>query len=330
MSSAAHVAEVVRGVTRLLVLAHVAPDADSLGSALALAKAAIAVNPACSAVVSFGDEPFTVPHMLQSLPADSLLVSPADAATAGPYDAVITCDVSSKARLGANEHLFDAANMTVVIDHHSSNPGFGKINFIDPAAAANTLLVLEVVDALGAELTHDIAHCLYAGLITDTGCFKYPATTADTHAVAARLMATGIDHADIARRMYDDEPFAVVQMLGAALSRAQVQPESLNGRGLVLTTVGIADRAALGLPEDSAERVIDALRITSEADVAVVLKQSDDGFWKVSLRSKGAVDVSIAARTLGGGGHRYAAGATVGTDESQAVTAVQQALAAAL
>jgi phosphoesterase RecJ-like protein len=330
MTDAQHAAKVIQAAHRLLVLAHVAPDADSLGSALAVAMAATQVNPECHAVVSFGDDPFVVPRMLQTLPANGLLKSPAEAAALGPYDVVVSCDVSSKARLGANEPIFDAAPTTVVIDHHSSNPGFGQLNFIRPEVAANTLLALEVVDALGATVTKDIAHALYAGLITDTGCFKYPATTADTHAVAARLMETGIDHADIARQMYDDEPFAVVQMLGAALGRAQVEPQALNGYGLVLTTVSAADRHSLGLAEDAAERVIDSLRITAEADVAAVLKQSNDGLWKLSLRSKGAVDVSAAARVLGGGGHRYAAGATLGSDEEAAIAAVREALAAAL
>ena len=327
MTTVAEVAAQIAAARRLLVLAHVAPDADSLGSALAMALAAREIEPATHVVVSFGDEPFAVPRMLQSLPVSGLLASPAEAAAAGPYDLVVTCDVSSKQRLGANEHLFDAAAATVVIDHHASNPGFGQMNLIDPAAPANTVLALAVIDALGAPLTRDIAHALYAGLITDTGCFKYSATTPATHETAARLMAAGIDHADIARRMYDDEPFAAVQMLGEALGRAALDVTALGGRGMVWTAVSAEDRSHLGLSEDAAERVIDALRITTEADVAVVLKQSDDLVWKVSLRSKGAVDVSEAARVLGGGGHRFAAGATLGTDVALALADVRSALA---
>jgi phosphoesterase RecJ-like protein len=143
-------------------------------------------------------------------------------------------------------------------------------------------------------------------------------------------MDAGIPHALIAQQMYDDEPFAVVQLLARALSRAACDESALNGRGFVWTSVSIEDRDELGLPEDAAERIIDVLRITSQADVAAVLKQADTGEWKLSLRSKGEVDVSRAALELGGGGHRFAAGATVGDDVSLAIQAVRRALTSAV
>lgn len=323
-------AQELRAASRVLLLGHIAPDADSLGSVLALGLALEQISPQASIVVSFGDEPFSVPRILRSLPGQHLLHAPADVRDMGAFDVAVSCDVSTPGRLGANLGSFEQAKVRIVIDHHVSNGGFGSINIIEPTAAANVLLALQVIDELGADITADIAHALYAGLITDTGSFKYSATDVQTHMVAARLMATGIDHALIARQMYDDEPFAVVQMLARALGQAACDATALGGLGLVWTAVSAEDRHSLGLPEDAAERVIDVLRITTEAEVAAVLKQSDAGTWKLSLRSKGVVDVSAAAATLGGGGHRFAAGADVGDDVALAVQAVRRALESAL
>lgn len=328
--SAQQVAQAITAADRVLLVGHVAPDADSLGSVLALGLAIEQLRPGAHVVVSFGDEPFHVPRILQSLPGQHLLQSPEQVRASGPYDLAVSCDVSTRERLGANLDAYLEAPVRIVIDHHVSNDGFGTIDYIDHAAAANVVLALEVVDALGAALTSDIAHALYAGLITDTGCFKYSATDVGTHMTAARLMATGIDHARIARAMYDDEPFAVVQLLARALGHAACDPSAVGGHGLVWTAVSAADRESLGLPQDCAERVIDVLRITTEAEVAAVLKQDDTGEWKLSLRSKGAVDVSRAAAALGGGGHRFAAGASVGDDVALAIQAVRRALDAAL
>ncbi|HET8970017.1 MAG TPA: DHHA1 domain-containing protein, partial [Candidatus Nanopelagicales bacterium] len=138
---------------------------------------------------------------------------------------------------------------------------------------------------------------------------------------------TGIPHDRIARAIYDDEPFESVQLLGSVLARAELDRTAAGGRGLVHTCVSRADRARHGLPLDALERVIDVLRCTTEAEVAVVLKQADDGRWKVSMRSKGAVDVSAVALRLGGGGHRFAAGFDGGQDAGAVLTALREVLA---
>jgi phosphoesterase RecJ-like protein len=171
-------------------------------------------------------------------------------------------------------------------------------------------MTLELVDRLGVELDAEIATCIYAGLITDTGSFRYFGTTPQTHHIAARLLGTGIRHDIISRHIYDDEPFAAVKLLGVALSRAELDREAVNGLGLVSTYVTAQDRDVLGLPIDAVERVIDELRVATESEVACVMKEEDLGAWRVSLRSKGRVDVSAATVQLGGGGHRFAAGYT--------------------
>ena len=136
-------------------------------------------------------------------------------------------------------------------------------------------------------------------------------------------------HDLISRRIYDDEPFGAVRLLGAALDRAVLEESAAGGLGLVWTVVTEGDRAAFGLALESAERVIDVLRIATEAEVACVLKFDDAGRWRVSMRSKGRIDVSQGALARDGGGHRVAAGFTGEGEASEVLESVRAQLAAA-
>jgi phosphoesterase RecJ-like protein len=308
----------------VLLLAHVSPDADALGSALA---AGLALEQrGVDVAVSFGDDPFVVPRILRSLPGQHLLVAPADAVG---RPVVASFDVSSIDRLGVLRATAEAAQTFIAIDHHASYTGFGHIHVVDVTAPATAVLALELVDRLGIELDEVIATPIYAGLVTDTGSFKYAGTTAATHLVAARLLATGMRHDVVARQIYDDEPFGALRMLGGALDKAVLEETSVGGLGLVWTVVSDSDRASFDLPLDAVERVIDVLRIATEAEVACVLKQDDRGAWRVSMRSKGQVDVSAVAIALGGGGHRFAAGFTGAGGPRDVLRQVRELLATA-
>ena len=308
----------------VLLLAHVAPDADALGSALAVGIALERLG--VDVAVSYGDTPFVLPRVLRTLPGQHLLVAP-DAV--GDRPVVVSFDVSSVERLGALTDLARGAELLVAVDHHASYTGFGTISLVDVTAPATAVLALELVDRLGVELDSEIATPVYAGLVTDTGSFKYAGTTASTHEVAARLLRTGMRHDLVARHIYDDEPFGALRLLGAALDRAVLEENAAGGLGLVWTVVTDADRATFDLPLDAVERVIDVLRIATEAEVACVLKQDDTSAWRVSMRSKGRIDVSGVAMALGGGGHRFAAGFTGAGGPRDVLAAVRAGLATA-
>jgi phosphoesterase RecJ-like protein len=212
----------------------------------------------------------------------------------------------------------EAAAVSIAIDHHPSFTGFGTIHLVDPKAAATAEIVLELIDRLELPITKEIAGAIYSGLTTDTGSFKFQSTTSNTLRTAARLLDTGIDSAQLSRLLFDDEPLAALVMMGEAVSRATLVPEAASGRGLVYTSVSVEQRP--GLDELAVERVIEALRKTTEAEVAAVLKQADDGHWKVSLRSKTAVDVGEVANQMGGGGHKYASGYSSTSDLDITIT----------
>lgn len=303
----------------VLLLAHVTPDADALGSALGLGLALQAMGKIVQ--VTVGETGFTTPTSLSFLPGTELIQTPENLI---PADLVISCDVSSDARLGTAKVILESADVSIAIDHHPSFTGFGTIHLVDPKAAATAEIVLELIDRLELPITKEIAGAIYSGLATDTGSFKYKSTTSHTLRTAARLLDTGIDSAQLSRLLFDDEPLAALMMMGDAVNRATLVLDAAAGQGLVYTCVSISQRP--GLDELAVERVIEALRKTAEAEVAAVLKQADDGHWKVSLRSKTSVDVGAIANKLGGGGHKYASGYSSTYDLDETISKLIESL----
>jgi bifunctional oligoribonuclease and PAP phosphatase NrnA len=319
--------KILDGATEICLACHVRPDADALGSMLAVAHALRAQRGSGARIVaSFGDRPFQIPRILRFLPGTGLL-SPPDQVPARPA-VMVTFDAASPDRLGLLEPNAGQADELIVLDHHASNTRFGTVNLVDPAAAATAVLACELVDRMGAELSRDVALGLYAGLVTDTGSFKYQGTTPLVHQMAARLLQTGIEPGVVAHELWDRSPFAFLGLLSAALGRARLEPGSAAGHGLVWTAVTRADRTSAGLPFEVAESVIDVVRRTDEADIAAVLKEDDDGRWQVSVRSKGTADVGRVCVALGGGGHALAAGFTGTGTADEVMSALREQLAA--
>ncbi|MBO3746568.1 bifunctional oligoribonuclease/PAP phosphatase NrnA [Streptosporangiaceae bacterium NEAU-GS5] len=308
----------IREADTLALACHVSPDGDALGSMLAFGLALRAAGK--KAVCSFGDRDFAVPRLLRFLPGQELLAEPS--AYPDRPELMITFDASTMQRLGLLMPCATAAGELVVIDHHASNSGFGTLHLIDPAAAATAVVTEELLHRLGMPVDRAIATCLYTGLVTDTGSFRYSSTTPSVHAMAGRLLATGINQDAIARELWDRAPYSYLAVLGGALQRAVLDPD---GHGMVWTYISCEDRG--GLPYGEIEGIIDVVRKVDEADVAVVLKQGDDGVWNVSTRSKGAVDVARACSLLGGGGHRMAAGFSSELPPAETVARLKELLA---
>ena len=311
-------ADVLAEAADVTLLAHVQPDADSLGSALALG---IALHRRGAAVRVAFATPDEMPDTLVAFDVLGLVV-PASAVQAVP-DVLVVCDAAEPARLGALAGLLDTARVSIMIDHHVSNPGFGDVQVLDPTAEATVVLVRRVLAALGAPLDVDIARCLYAGLVTDTVGFRTAGESA--HLLAAELVAAGVEPAPLVRPLLDTHPFAWFAALSRALAGCVLEPEAAGGLGLVHTVLPAFDVASFRAAE--IDSVVETVRTAAEAEVALVLKQVGERRWSASMRSKGAVDVSRVAARLGGGGHRAAAGFTRDGTVGQVLSDVRSALA---
>jgi phosphoesterase RecJ-like protein len=302
--------DLLAGASSAVLLAHVNPDADALGSALALGlglrERGVAV------AVSFA-EPDRVPQSLAGLPGQELIVSPADL-PADP-ELVVTLDVGSAGRLGSLQRMLPAAGRVLVIDHHRTNTRFGHHHLVDPRAEATGVLVVRLLDALGTRIDADMAAGLYAGLATDTVSFRQ--VTATTHRLAARLVAAGARPAELLGPITDAHPFGWLEMLSGVLGRAVLVPGVIGDDPLVHTSVTLAD--ADGLRPEEVDSVIDIVRTTAGGGVTAVAKQTAPDCWQVSLRSGGGADVAAAAAALGGGGHSWAAGFSHRGDYDSAV-----------
>lgn len=309
--------KLVSGARDVTLVAHVQPDADALGSALALG---LALRQRGAAVrVTFG-APAQAPDSLRALDVAGLIVPP-DQVPAEP-ELLVALDTANRARLGCLAGRVDTARAVLVVDHHATSRRFGTHHLVDARAEATAVLVLRLIDELGVRLDEPMARCLYAGLVTDTGCFRR--ADEGTHAIAARLLTAGVDPGATTRALLDTHPFGWLGMLAAVLGRARLEPAAARGLGLVHTSVLLTD--ARDLRSEEVESVVDLVRTTAEAEVAAVLKETGPGRWSVSLRAKQRVDVSAAAVELGGGGHRLAAGFSADGSGEDVLTALRAAL----
>jgi bifunctional oligoribonuclease and PAP phosphatase NrnA len=306
----------------VLLVCHVNPDGDALGSMLGFGLGLRQLG--YTQVVATYPEPFGMVEPFGFLPGQDLLVRPADAPD--KPDLGVSFDAASVGRLGELAPALEAAPTWIMMDHHASNPGFGGVQLVDAGAAATSLVVARALDRLDVVLDRDIATCLYVALATDTGSFKFDLTSPEVHLLAARLVQAGAQPADIARRVFDSRPFAAIQLLTEVLHRAELDPAAAGGQGLVSSYATLSDLERYNQPPQALESFMDVLRTAQEADVACLVKPLGERRWAVSLRSRGGTDVSQAAVALGGGGHRLAAGFTGYGDLAEVMAAIRAEL----
>lgn len=298
---------------------HADPDGDALGSMLAMHHTLRTMGYATAA--SWGSEPFAIPPQYTFLPGLDTLTPPAEFPRG--TDLLITFDAGAADRMGSLEDALTEAGTVLVVDHHASNPRFGDINLVAPRAAATAVVVDELIGRLGGTISRDVAACLYTGLVTDTGRFQYRNTDHETMQFASRLLAHDIEHSEMSRQIFETHSLGYLKTLGAVLERATFEHDV----SLIHAYVTQADLSRWGIAFEETESLIDVLRTADSAEVVMILKQTTDGAWRVSMRSKGRVDVGALAMDLGGGGHAYSAGFTRAGEPAEIVALVRERLA---
>lgn len=313
--------ELLRGARTVVVVGHIDPDGDALGSLLATSAALDALG--VDVHPSWGGRdaetpPAPLEPALSFLPLRGRVRAPEDLPPRP--DVLVCCDTAAATRLGTLQPLVDAAASVVVIDHHAVGDGFGDIRIVDDSASCTGVLVLRLIDALGVELTPAMADALYLALLTDTGRFSFSATSPSDHRVAARLLEAGADQVGVTRAVYESASPGYLGLVARTTGRAQVTPE------LVWSWTTREDLDLSGADPHETDGLIELLRRVDTVDVALLMRETESGRWRSSLRSRGSTDVAAIAQRLGGGGHHLAAGFTADGDPADIADRVRAEL----
>ncbi len=286
---------------RLLVVTHVVPDGDAIGSLLGLGHALRQLGKADFALACDDG----VPEKLTFLPGSEQVTRSVE----GSFDLVISVDCSDERRGGQvyrdAVHSANGRPPVINIDHHITNTDFGVVNIVLPDTVSTTEVLLRLMKAWGVKLDVDNAVCLLTGLITDTLCFRTANVTPEVMRVAAELMSAGADLSYITSRTVNRKPYDAVRFWGTLLKSVKLD------EGIVSVRVSAEERHAAGNRVAGDASVVSFLVTAWEADVAVSFVETDDGWVEISFRAKRGFDVSEIAFALGGGGHPAAAGCTV-------------------
>lgn len=291
----AEIARAIKNASKVAVLAHIKPDADAIGSACALVRGLQQIGIGARAYIG---QPFPHADNLRSIPG----VDEVCYAEPLPDEGlIVTVDCASVDRTGCYQtELAAQQERVIVLDHHRSNHGFGAQNLIIDSESTTTI-IRELFTYLGVELDAELAYCLYSGLVTDTGNFRWGSPR--MHALAGELLEFGLNPRNISLELSDEMTADDLRLMGAALASL----ESIEVDDLTVSFMHIDEAALRTMSQTAVEAVIDYARVLVGSDVGVVLKQFHQDRWGISLRST-KVDVSVAASALGGGGHRPAAG----------------------
>ena len=291
---------------RFLLTSHARPDGDAIGSALACSQILRLMGKDAEVVLRDG-----VPRIYHPLPfADTVITAER---VNGKYEAaiILECDSIQRTRLDGLEDRF-----LISIDHHVSGRPFAHVNWIDPKAVATAELVYKLAREAGVKISAEIATCIYTAVLTDTGSFMFEGTNEHTFALAGELVLAGADPAHCARNVYFGHSTAKMRLLGAALS-------NLHREGsLAWIWVTREQMEHVGAKEEDCEGLVNYALSIHDVEVAAFFRELPDGRFRVSLRSKGQLNVSAIAEQFGGGGHQCASGCAVEGPLSIAVARV--------
>lgn len=277
---------------RFVLTSHARPDGDAIGSVLACSQILHSMGKQADIFLFDG-----VPQIYRPLPfSDSVRQVPR---IPEEYDAaiILECDSLQRTRLEGLERKY-----LINIDHHLSAKPFAHVNWIDPHACATAEMIFRLAREAGVKLNADMATCLYTAVLTDTGSFSYMGTNERTFALAQELVRAGADPVRIAQNVYFSNPTSKMRLLGAALGNLH------RDGALAWMYVRRSDMEQTGAMEEDCEGLVNYALAIEGIEVAAFLRELNDGRYRVSLRSKGAVNVAKIAEMFGGGGHECASG----------------------
>lgn len=298
-STATQMVEAIRKAPRLALFSHISPDGDCIGSMLGIG---LALEKLGKEVYYFNPDP--IPRNLSFLPG----VENIQSTLPEPFpETLLFVDCTDLQRVNLERAQIPEGTVILNVDHHISNQNFGTINWVDAEASASGEVVYTLLRELGVEPDRNIAANLYTAILTDTGCFQYSNTTAQTHRIAAELFECGIDKAEIHHRILNEKPLAKLELLRRGLNQLHLY---LDGQCAVMT-LQMQDFKESGAEESLSDGLVDHARTIQGVEVAVLLKEMGEQKVRAGLRSNRWLDVNTIAAQFGGGGHKRAAGCTL-------------------
>ena len=299
---------------RILVFTHSNMDGDAMGSSQAFCHAMRKMGKDCYILLED-----RIPKYLDVLHQHDdfyLFEAPWKA------DIAAAIDCGEESRIENRLDAYYGAKKRICIDHHIPKDGFSDLSVIEPEASASGILVYELIKALGIEIDKHIAEDLYAAISTDTGSFMYNNTDARTHLVAADLYSYGIDHVKICNAFYATFPLIQLKVEARAIEHIEI----FAGGRAAISYITKEDLRSLGGIYEDADTCIDKIRMIEGIEVACILKETDDGSYKVSLRGKSYADVNSVAVQFEGGGHKMASGCTFRCSLGDAIVQLKKAI----
>jgi phosphoesterase RecJ-like protein len=301
---------IIKSSKNILIISHVNPDGDTLGSMCALnsaiqkrykKKAEMLILSKLPKVYEF------LPNILDAKHLDQLDKS-------REYDLVITVDVASLDRLIDAQIFFERAKYTINIDHHITNNCFGTLSFVEPKASSAGEVTYKILKKLDWEIDLEVATSIYTAILTDTGGFRFENTDVDVFNIAAELTKIGINPKDLYKKCYESKTKSAVMFQSYCVSKAVFSKDDK----IAYTVVYKKDMEKFKAGDDATDGIAETLRAITSTDVSFVVKEVDARICKISMRSKN-IDIAEVCSKFGGGGHKFASGCTIKTSCDEAV-----------
>lgn len=293
--------EEIKTASKILLISHINPDGDTLGSMCAL-KSYIGAKADMLVQTRIGQE---IPEIYEFLP--NIKTSKTLRNVQNIYDLVIALDVAAIDRMVLEgRKIFEGAKNTINIDHHKTNPDFAKINLINPAASSCGEVLFNLFKENNIEITKEMADCLYVSIMTDTGGFRYENTTSKTLDAASFLIKMGANCAELSKKIYDCKSKAMIMFQANVVSNTQF----VENNKIAYVVIKNADMEKFGAKHEHTEGICETIRSIKPVEIAFVAKENDNNTTKISLRSKN-VDVTKITAKFNGGGHIRSAGCTI-------------------
>ena len=293
-----NIIEEIDNAKTISILTHEHPDGDAIGSSLALYHALKGLNKEVDVIIP------EVPEIYKFLPGIEIVKKEGKVET---YDLSIALDCGDINRLNGFAEVFENAKVRISIDHHGINTMFADYNFINPTAPACAQILITVIQELGIEINKEIGTCLLTGIITDTGGFKYPATTAETFEFTAELINQGINVSEIYKRVLQTVSKEKFNLRKIATNRLEL----LEDDQIAFTYITMEDVENTNSTQDDYDGIVEIGRDIEGVEISIFLKEIAEGSYKISLRSNDYVNVADICLMFNGGGHARAAGGSI-------------------